>query len=152
MQEALATSQALIGQAKACAATSATLCVDAARLRSRAEAIRRRPPTGLSETARHRVISFSLDGTIEACAVHAEWRENRLLVDPLLLERAELVVGIGDEFLAGEPGAFVASLTGPPIVTLLTLMRACDRVRGIDVVAPPGGAGPDGSRRVRREP
>jgi hypothetical protein len=58
----------------------------------------------------------------------------------LLLERAELVVGIGDKFLAGKPEAFAASLTGPPIVVLLTLMRACDRVWGINVVAPAAGA------------
>jgi hypothetical protein len=94
---------------------------------------------------RHRVTWFSLDGIIEACPVHAEWRNHRLVADPLLLERAELVVGIGDQFLAGEPEAFAASLSGAPIVVLLTLMRACDRVRAIDVLVPAGEAVPRGS-------
>ena len=141
MVETVATSQALVGMASACRTTAAELCSDAARLRIRAGVIRRRqveaPPT-----AGHRVMSFSLDGIIEACRVHAEWQNHRLVADPLLLERAELVVGIGDQFLAGEPEAFAASLSGAPIVVLLTLMRACDRVRAIDVLAPTGGTVP----------
>jgi hypothetical protein len=139
MAETLAASQVLIGMAAACAATAAELRSDAARLRIRAESIRQRQAEAV---ARHRVRSFSLDGTIEDRPVHAEWRDRRLIADPLLLERAELLVEIGEEFLAGEPGAFAASLTGPPIVALLTLMRACDRVRSIDVLTPPGGGLP----------
>jgi hypothetical protein len=140
----LAVSQALIGMAQSCAATAAQLCSDAVRLRTQAGAIRR-PQAAAPEAGRRRVMSFSLDGVVEGRPVHAEWRDNRLVADPLLLERGELLVDIDEEFLVGELGPRTASLTGPPIVTLLTLMRACDRVRAIDVVAPPGGTRPRSS-------
>jgi hypothetical protein len=141
MEEALGRSRALISKMAACAATAAELRSESARLRIKAEAVRR-PQAGARETARHRVTSFSLDGIIEACPVHAEWGGNRLVADPLLLERAELLVSIGEQFRAGEPEAFAASLSGPPIVALLTLIRACDRVQGIDVAVRPRGTGP----------
>ncbi len=141
MVETVATSRALVGIATACRVTAAELRSDAVRLRIEAGAIRRRQADAPPKPGR-RVTAFSLDGTIEDCPVHAEWRGDRLIADPLLLERAELLVGLGERFLAGEPGAFVACLTGSPIVALLTLMRACDRVQAIDLAAPtPGGTG-----------
>jgi hypothetical protein len=143
IQQTLAVSEALIRVARTCTTTAASLCSDATRLRIRSEAIRRRQRARRA-TTRQRVMSFALDGIIESHPVHAEWRDNRLVADPLLLERAELLVDLQEQFLPGEADAFTASLTGPAVVALLTLMRACDRVRGIDVLAPRAGPGPGG--------
>jgi hypothetical protein len=143
MQETVAVSEALIGMARTCTTRAASLCSEATRLRTRSEAIRRRQMARRA-TARQRVMSFLLDGIIDSHAVHAEWRDNRLVADPLLLERAELLVDLREQFLPGEADAFTASLTGTPVVALLTLMRACDRVRGIDVLAPRRGPDPGG--------
>jgi hypothetical protein len=134
MQETLAASQVLIWMAEACVATAGTLCIDAARLRSRAQGIRNRH-TQRWQPVRTGMASFSLDGIVDGCSVHAEWREHRLVADPLLLERAELLVELQEEFLPGEPGAFTASLTGPPVVALVTLVRACDRVQAVEVMS-----------------
>jgi hypothetical protein len=137
-----ANSLALIVQAQASVAAATALCGDAAGLRTQARAIRSRR-TEPSPMCSHRVRSFSLEGVIEDRTVHAEWRDGRLMADPLLLERAQLVVGLEDQFLSPDASPLTASLNGLPIVALLTLMRACDRVRQIDVVGPagkPGGA------------
>jgi len=73
--------------------------------------------------------------------VSAEWRDGCLVADPLLLERAQLLVGLGDQFASPHAGPFTASLNGPPVVALLTLIRACDRVWEIDLMGPLGRAG-----------
>jgi hypothetical protein len=151
-EQTRAVSATLIGRAQACAATAAALRYDAARLRIRAAATRRRP-AGRSGPS-YGIASFTLEGVVEHREVRAEWRDGRLLADPLLLERAHLVVGLGEQFAVPDTDPLTASLTGLPIVALLTLMRACDRVRQVDVSAPaatapavnqPGPAGGTGS-------
>ena len=147
VEEARALAMTLVVQARASAAAAAALRDDAVELRVRARAIRSRL-TGRPALPSHRVVSFSLKGVIEHRSVHAEWRDGRLVADPLLLERAQLLVGLGDKFESPNAGPFTASLTGLPVVGLLTLMRACDRVFEIDVAAPSGRPGPSRAERA----
>jgi hypothetical protein len=137
----------LIEQAEACTAAAAALCGDAADLRARARAIRSRHETGPARRSPP-LRSFFLEGVVEHRAVHAEWRDGGLVADPLLLERAELLVSLGEQFGAPNTGPYTASLCGLPIVALLTLMRACDRVQTVDVVAGPGRSGSSLAQRV----
>ncbi len=142
VEETCAMAAVLVAQARASAAKAAALRRDAAGLRAEARDARSCRPRRSSAPLQP-LECFSLQGVIEQRVVHAEWRDDRLVADPLLLERAHLLVGLGEEFLSPNAGPFVASLTGLPIVALLTLMRACDRVQIVDVVAPRGVTGPD---------
>jgi hypothetical protein len=68
----------------------------------------------------------------------AHWDHEGFSCDPLLLAQARAVEALGDTF-GGDGGRspVAASLQGPPLSVLLTLMRACDRVVQVDVALNP---------------
>lgn len=75
--------------------------------------------------AAKRVSCFELEGTIGGQPVAARYEGGVLDCDPLLRSHADLVVAVGDTFSYGEGGPVVdASLEGPAVAVLVTLMRA----------------------------
>jgi len=82
-----------------------------------------------------------LEGVIDGRVVAAHWRAGDLSGDPELLERARIVVTLGDRWtldsedgadaLDADPVVVLASLAGPPVAVALTLMRACGSVRHV---------------------
>jgi hypothetical protein len=79
---------------------------------------------------------------IDGQPVVATWTQGRLVCDPALLDRAELLIDLQEVFCdeAGRP-RYVASLDGPDIAVALTLLRACDRVAGFSFSSPCAGQG-----------
>jgi hypothetical protein len=137
--EICATAAALHILAEACIAAARALREESARLR--AEAGDHRHRTGSSRRLGRSLQSFTLRGTIEDHPVEAEWTGGRLVVHPLLLDRAQLLVAMGEQFLAGPRRSFSAALDGAPVVALLTLIRACDQVEAVEVGLPGPGPG-----------
>lgn len=80
------------------------------------------------------VQSFTLLGTVDGELVEASLNHVGLSASEILLVRADLVVRLGESFDAGGRN-LAASLTGSPIQTVLTLIRACDRVLQISMDA-----------------
>lgn len=74
-------------------------------------------------------LGFDLTGVVDDRVVTARWEGGRLVSDPLLVERARLVVDLGEVF-GGDDGLprIRASLDGSPRAVFLTLVRACSRV------------------------
>jgi hypothetical protein len=89
---------------------------------------------------------FQVQGLIDGQPVGATLTRGRLICDPALRARAELLVDLQEEF-SDEEGRlrYVASLEGPDVAVALTLLRACDRVAGLSLSIPmPSAAdGPD---------
>jgi hypothetical protein len=88
---------------------------------------------------------FEVNGLIDGQPVGATWSRGRLVCDPALWDRAQLLVDLHEVFSdeAGRP-CYVASLEGPDVAVALTLLRACDRVVGFSFAIPtPLAAGPD---------
>jgi hypothetical protein len=82
------------------------------------------PIQGLSDP-RLQLRSFCVEGRIGDHVVVARYEAGVLDCDPVLRTHAELVVAVGDSFPFGNVNhALPASLDGPPVVVLLTLMRA----------------------------
>jgi hypothetical protein len=74
------------------------------------------------------------------CDVLAVLRGGELIADEVLLRQAELVVAMGESFVgpSGEP--IRASLEGPPVPVMLTLIRACDRASAVEFGPAPAPA------------
>ncbi len=68
-----------------------------------------------------------MTGVLGDRLVAASFAHGRLQCDPRLLTVAVLLVDLAERFEDGGTG-IAASLAGDPLSTLLTLMRACDRV------------------------
>jgi hypothetical protein len=70
-------------------------------------------------------------GLVEGQPVSAIVRaRGQLMADPALLDRARLLVSLGETF---DHGRIAATLTDSHLAVALTLIRACDRVLAIEV-------------------
>lgn len=87
---------------------------------------------------------FVVRGEIEERPARAIWSQDRLIATRALLERAELLVQLGDRFETTAGSSLEADL-GQPLPALLTLIRACDRAQEISF-------GPVATPRARRRP
>ena len=85
---------------------------------------------------------FQVQGLIDGQPVGATLTGGRLVCDPALRARAELLVDLQEVFSDEEDRPrYVASLEGPDVAVALTLLRACDRVAGLSlVIAMPSAA------------
>jgi hypothetical protein len=77
---------------------------------------------------------FHLTAELDGQIVEAAWSHGVLHCDRALLDRAALLVDLEEVFLPDPslPG-HTASLTGPPVAVLLTLIRSCDQVRSVEL-------------------
>ena len=77
---------------------------------------------------------FVIRGIVDGRPSVARWSRGRLLADPELMRRAEVVVAMGETFTGyeGLPDV-VASLDGAQPAVLLTVMRAFSRVTSVEV-------------------
>ena len=111
----------------------------ARRLRSEAEAVRKRSRDLLSESARIveeiRITSwpaiFEVSGVVEGENVRARWEHGSLRLSPSLRQRGSLLMALGESFSTGEVD-FEADLSSA-LPALLTVLRACDRVAELRV-------------------
>lgn len=85
-----------------------------------------------ASSRRHRRV-FSIEGRIEEQPVLGVLRDDGLVVTASLLQRAQLLVSMGDEFEDDDGSSRPASLDGPPLSVLLTLIRACDQALAIEL-------------------
>jgi hypothetical protein len=98
----------------------------------------RRPPTddaGERPEVADDLGSFALCGEVDGVLVLATWTPDRgLECAPALLERARVVVAMGETFAPHRDGPRrPASLEGPRTTVLLTLMRACSNILSVEV-------------------
>lgn len=122
---------------------AASAYADARTVRQAAANRRRAATTGRDGAPR--LDEFEVDGLIDGQPVGATWSRGRLVCDPALWDRGQLLVDLHEVFSddAGQP-CYVASLEGPDVAVALTLLRACDRVAGFSFAIPtPPAAGPD---------
>jgi hypothetical protein len=105
---------------------------------------RRRAATGQDGTSG--LDGFQVQGLIDGQPVAATLTRGRLVCDPALRARAELLVDLHEVF-SDEQGRprYVASLEGPEVAVALTLLRACDRTAGLslNIPMPSAADGPD---------
>ena len=141
-EQAMATSTMLVerclravAQSLAVRGQAAEGYADARNARQVAADRRRAATTGLDGTSS--LDGFQVQGLIDGQPVGATLTCGRLVCDPALRARAELLVDLHEVFSdeAGRP-RYVASLTGPDVAVALTLLRACDRVAGFSLVIP----------------
>lgn len=83
--------------------------------------------------------SFALLGSLDGRGVEATWDGAELAVHDALWSRAQLAAAVDLAVSAGGPPA--GALDGSALDVLVTLLRACDRVRQVDFALPPGGGG-----------
>ena len=104
---------------------------------------RRRSAHGaLAVPRRAAVHSFRIEGMVDDAPCSAHWDGRCLTADEALLQRAEIVVDLGETFTSGER-VVTASLEHPDdIASVLTLLRACSRVTAMDIEwqLAPGGS------------
>lgn len=110
---------------------SSALCRWAADVRERAQIGRARQVELRVEAqvlVSRRSRYFYLRGYVGATEVMAAYTADGLAASPLLLDHAQVVVGMGDTFPdpTGSGEEVPASLTGSAMVVLLTLSRACE--------------------------
>ena len=150
-EQARATSTMLVERCLRAVAQSLAVCgeaaegyADARNARQVAADRRRAATTGQDGTPI--LDGFQVQGLIDGQPVGATVTGGRLLCDPPLRARAELLVDLQEVFsdAEGRP-RYVASLEGPEVAVALTLLRACDRVAGLSLSIPmPSAAdGPD---------
>ena len=76
-----------------------------------------------------------LHGVVAGTDVYATYRDGRLVVDAARWRAAHTVVALGDVFVDPRDGADVPASLGDGFVpTVLTLIRAADRIRGVEIV------------------
>lgn len=123
--------RAALARAQALATDSQRLCRSSAELRSQARRLRR--GRGAPDPLVPEAEGFHLQGVVDGIRVTAEWTDGRVVGSEALLQRADLVVRLGETF-GGADGAVVdAGLDGGPTRALLTCMRACDSIEGVSV-------------------
>jgi len=81
----------------------------------------------LDDPTRRLQCLFSLRSRIGATPTMAIWRDKRLIADPRLLERAQLLVALEERFTVSD-GVSVAAGLDEPLPAALTLIRAADEV------------------------
>jgi hypothetical protein len=149
-EQARATSTMLVERCLRAVAQSLAVCgqtaegyADARNARQVA-ADRRRAATGQDGTSG--LDGFQVQGLIDGQPVAATLTRGRLVCDPALRARAELLVDLHEVF-SDEQGRprYVASLEGPEVAVALTLLRACDRTAGLslNIPMPSAADGPD---------
>jgi hypothetical protein len=149
-EQARATSTMLVERCVRAVAQSLAVCgqaaegyADAGNARQVA-ADRRRAATGQDGTSS--LDGFQVQGLIDGQPVAATLTRGRLVCDPALRARAELLVDLHEVF-SDEQGRprYVASLEGPEVAVALTLLRACDRTAGLslNIPMPSAADGPD---------
>jgi hypothetical protein len=143
--QARVTSTMLVERCLRAVAQSLAVCGQAAEgyadaCNARQVADRRRAATGQDGTSS--LDGFQVQGLIDGQPVAATLTGGRLLCDPALRARAELLVDLQEVFSDEEDRPrYVASLEGPDVAVALTLLRACDRVAGLSlVIAMPSAA------------
>jgi hypothetical protein len=149
-EQARATSTMLVERCLRAVAQSLAVCGQAAegyadaRNARQVAADRRWAATGQDGTSS--LDGFQVQGLIDGQPVAATVTRGRLLCDPALRVRAELLVDLQEVFRdeEGRP-RYVASLEGPDVVVALTLLRACDPVAGfsLSIPMPSAADGPD---------
>jgi hypothetical protein len=137
-EDAFVTARALSESASALLAVATELCCRAKDLRLVAREIRsERAPRNLVPESEDTETGpwFTVVGTIDGRPRQARYWPGRLDFDLDVLQRAEIVVAMGERFsLPGSSrDALAASLDGPPMAVLLTVMRAFSRVTSIDL-------------------
>jgi hypothetical protein len=150
-EQARATSTMLVERCVRAVTQSLAVCgqaaegyADARNARQVAADRRRAAATGQDWTSS--LDEFQVQGLIDGQPVAATLTRGRLICDPALRARADLLVDLQEVF-SDEEGRprYVASLEGPDVAVALTLLRACDRVAGLSFAIPmPSAAdGPD---------
>ena len=150
-EQARATSTMLVERSSRAVAQSLAACsqaaegyADARNARQVAADRRRAATTGQDGTSS--LEGLQVQGLIDGQPVAATVTGGRLICDPALRARAELLVDLQEVFsdAEGRP-RYVASLEGPEVAVALTLLRACDRTAGLSLSIPmPSAAdGPD---------
>ena len=120
-----------VSRARAAVADATATVVDVQARRRRGVAVRRVELAGAGE--------FTLLGSVGDDDVLASYRSGRLVVDGPLWQAAETVVDLDETFEDAESGFMVpASLDTSFLGTLLTLVRAADRISSIVVRLPAG--------------
>lgn len=121
--------------AAAAIARSRELTEESSRLQERLATRRRRAPA--------RDLFARVEGVVDGAPVSAVvGSDGSVAGDRALLQRAHLVVAVGDTFDEGRLGA---AMGGEALATTLTLTRACDRVLQVDMAIPaPVAGGSDG--------
>jgi hypothetical protein len=151
-REATSRASVILARTAELAAVSTTLSAEVER--SRIELARRRlalhdSRRSLAATLAKRT-TIEVSGTIDGVDVSATWIDGRLTGSPELIRRAEMLVAMGEHLTsahvdhsddeeadAGATRRYTASLAGPPTIVALTLMRACTRVRSVDIPVGP---------------
>jgi hypothetical protein len=86
-----------------------------------------------STTSATPALEFAVRGFVDGRPTAARWRDDQLTCDPAVLVRARLVVALGDAFEVEGAEPLRASLTGPPLAVMLTIIRAFSRVTAVEV-------------------
>jgi hypothetical protein len=83
----------------------------------------------------HRAVrAFRIEGVVDGTAAHARWSAQGLECSPALLQRIEIVVAMGETFDPGDGRPVVqASLDGPLVAVLPTVIRAFSSVTSIEL-------------------
>jgi hypothetical protein len=74
---------------------------------------------------------FVLHGGVEGNPVKAWWLAGTLTTSRELRDRAELLVHLDERFELGPGDLSIAAALDDPLAALLTLVRACDRIRSV---------------------
>jgi hypothetical protein len=74
---------------------------------------------------------FVLDGEVDGIPVKGRWLAGSLLATQRLRQRAELLVQLEERFEVDLGGTAVPAGLTEPLAALLTLVRACDRIRSV---------------------
>jgi hypothetical protein len=139
-----ATAVALAARERAARAMAAALDVHAHARRLRLDSTDTRARRGAHPIAEeialdagsdHRSVrAFRLEGVVDGVPARARWTERGLECSPALLQRAEIVVALGETFDPGGGRPVVqASLDGPLRAVLPTVIRAFSRVSSIEL-------------------
>jgi hypothetical protein len=125
--------------------STASLLLDvAAELRSKAAELRiaasqtrfrQTPATPRAECVDESRAWFTVRGIVDGRPTTARWSPGKLDCGEHLMQRAQVVVAMGEHFAPpwSPATSVLASLDGPPVIVLLTVMRAFSRVTSIDL-------------------
>jgi len=80
------------------------------------------------------VFNFVITGTVDSGRVQAVYGNGLLMIDSPLMDRARLMVALGDTFELGDSEVIAAAVSGEPLAMFLTFLRACDDPVSVEVV------------------
>lgn len=122
----------LVSRSEAESVRSGLLTVAAVERRAKATVLRSASFAGRAASRSH-LRCFRLRGVVGTFPVTAVLRGTEVLADVILLQRAALLVQLGDYFETPDRPAIAASLVAPIEAVILTLVRACDRVLDVEL-------------------